>query len=84
MKTTCSYLHSARPYKFAQDVLSAIGGHADDDPFAAIRALADISGMPVPTGLAELESLPERFDTVIPASEGIAWIAAKMEGLSHD
>ena len=40
--------------------------------------------MPVPAGLAELESLPERFDTVIPASEGISWIASKMEALSHD
>ena len=77
-------LSTASPYKFAQDVLSAIGGHAEDDPFAAIRSLAAISGMPVPAGLAELESLPERFDTVIPASEGIAWIASKMEGLSHD
>ena len=40
--------------------------------------------MKVPAGLAELESLPERFHTVIPASEGISWVAAKMKELSHD
>ena len=77
-------LSTASPYKFAQDVLTAAGEPAVQDPFDAIRRLAEISGMPVPAGLAELESLPERFDTVIPAAEGISWIAAKMEKLSHD
>ena len=77
-------LSTASPYKFAQDVLKAAGEPSSDDPFEAIRSLHAVSGMPVPPGLAELESLPERFDTVIPSEEGISWIAAKMERLSHD
>ena len=77
-------LSTASPFKFAQDVLTAIGEPAADDPFDAIRRLSEVSGMKVPAGLAELESLPERFNTVIPASEGIAWVAAKMKELSHD
>ena len=77
-------LSTASPFKFAQDVLTAIGEPAEDDPFDAIRRLSEVSGMKVPAGLAELESLPERFHTVIPASEGISWVAAKMKELSHD
>ena len=77
-------LSTASPYKFARDVLAAIEGNACEDPFAAIRRLAELSGMKVPAGLAELESLPERFHEVIPASEGIARIASRMKELSHD
>ncbi len=75
-------LSTASPYKFAKDVLAVVDQPCDD-PFEAIHRLEACSGMPVPAGLAELETLPDRFHTVIPAAEGIAWITKKMEDLSN-
>lgn len=78
-------LSTASPFKFAQDVLSCISETTPEDAFEAMKKLSEKSGMPIPKGLAELESLPVRFDTVIPNSEGISWIASKMKELSsHD
>ena len=77
-------LSTASPYKFAQDVLSAITANASQDPFEAMKQLEELSGVPIPAGLADLESLPVRFNTTIDKEDGISWIAGKMEELSHD
>ena len=49
---------TASPFKFAADVLSALGRPQAQEPLAA---LASASGMPVPAPLAGLETRPVRF-----------------------
>ena len=55
---------TASPFKFAQDVLAAIG-RPGARGFAAVEALAEATGMAVPASLAELPSLPVRFTGVL-------------------
>lgn len=50
-------LATASPYKFAQDVLAAVGLH-EDDPHQALRTLAGLHDQPVPHPLAALEKAP--------------------------
>ena len=47
---------TASPYKFAAAVSGAIGLPAAEDEFAAIDALCEASGVPVPYGLKDLKS----------------------------
>ncbi len=75
-------LSTASPYKFAGDVLSCISDEAQQDAFAAMKQLNALTGLAIPEGLAELESLPERFHTVIAEQDGISFIAEEMEELS--
>ncbi|MGN1002258.1 MAG: threonine synthase [Oscillospiraceae bacterium] len=49
---------TASPFKFAADVLDALGEKAEGDPLAALSAK---SGVPVPTPLSGLESREVRF-----------------------
>lgn len=49
---------TASPFKFAADVLDALGVQAAGDPLAA---LAEKSGMPVPAPLSGLDTRPVRF-----------------------
>ncbi len=56
---------TASPFKFAADVLSALGGEAAGDPLSALSAR---SGRPVPAPLAGLEGRKVRFaDVAAPA-----------------
>ncbi len=55
---------TASAYKFADGVLSALGG-GQYDGFDAIDRLAYHTGVPVPAPLESLRSLPVRFDSVI-------------------
>ena len=77
-------LSTASPYKFAADVLEAINGEKHDDAFVAMDKLNELSGMKVPQGLAELKSLPVRFNEAIEVNEGIGCIVDTMRELSHD
>ena len=54
---------TASPYKFAPDVLDAVspGTVTGGDVFCAVRALSEITGMPVPAPIAALETKPVRF-----------------------
>ena len=47
---------TASPYKFAAAVSGAIGLPEAEDEFAAIAALSEASGVPVPYGLKDLKS----------------------------
>jgi len=77
-------LSTASPFKFSRDVLSCISDAPVKDDFDAMHQLAEISGMKIPAGLAELEQLPERFHTVIEKNQGIEFIADEMKALSND
>ena len=80
----CVVLSTASPFKFSRSVLACLDQPLPEDEFEAMRNLAALSGLKVPTGLAELETLPVRFREVIDRSEGKAVIMKRMEELSHD
>ena len=56
---------TASPFKFCGSVLPALGADVPDDSFAMLDKLAQISGLPVPNGLSELQNRPERFAAII-------------------
>lgn len=65
----CVVLSTASPYKFPSDVLGALGEIVPEDEFEAMRALHEKTGAPVPQSLAQLRSLPVRFNAVIAPQE---------------
>ena len=71
-------LSTASPYKFPAAVLAAIGGEAGGDEFARMDALASLSGVPVPRGLASLRGKKERHGDVIGVGEIIPYIKTKL------
>jgi threonine synthase len=56
---------TASPYKFSQDVLSAVSGETAADEFSAIERIAALSGMPVHRAVAGLRDRPVRHTRVI-------------------
>ncbi len=52
-------LSTASPYKFPAAVLSALGEEPDADEFRVMYRLNELSGVPIPHGLATLERKPE-------------------------
>ena len=80
----CVVLSTASPFKFSRSVLSCLDQPLPEDEFEAMRNLAALSGLTIPPGLAELETLPIRFREVIDRAEGKAVIMKRMEELSHD
>ncbi len=77
-------LSTASPFKFCRNVLSCISDDVPEDEFEAMKKLSEVTGLPVPAGLAELEDLPVRFTRSIAVNEGIDVIAERMRQLSHD
>lgn len=73
-------LSTASPYKFAPAVLAALGQKVPDDAFAAMAELQTLTGVPVPTPLAELETLPVLHHDCIEVSEMADYVRRKMEG----
>ena len=47
-----------------------------------MKQLNKLTGLSIPKGLAELESLPVRFETVIAKEDGISYLADEMKELS--
>ncbi|MDE5583525.1 MAG: threonine synthase [Ruminococcus sp.] len=61
---------TASPYKFSEAVLEAVqGGKSELDEYDMIDKLNELSGMAVPSALADLKNKPERFNDVIEKSE---------------
>ena len=56
---------TASAYKFASNVASALGLPASEDGFAAVRDLAEKTGVPVPSGLRDLDRKTVRHSSVI-------------------
>jgi len=61
---------TASPFKFNRAVLEALGRNpGDKDEFILLQELSELSGLPVPEKLAELEELPELHTDVCAQSE---------------
>lgn len=73
-------LSTASPYKFAPAVLAALGQKVPNDAFAAMAELQTLTGVPVPTPLAELQTLPVLHHDCIEVSEMADYVRRKMEG----
>ncbi|MBR5322978.1 MAG: threonine synthase [Clostridia bacterium] len=56
---------TASPYKFASNVYTSLTGETKENEFDALKATEEISGSPIPTPLASLESKKVRYTTVI-------------------
>ena len=56
---------TASAYKFAANVASALGMPPAEDGFAAVRELEKKTGVPVPSGLRDLDQKTIRYDSVI-------------------
>ena len=54
---------TASPFKFAGSVLDALGAEKDDEEFAQLEQLSRISGLHIPSSLAELKKLDVRFSS---------------------
>ncbi len=63
----CVVLSTASPYKFAGDVLAALGGDAEAE--AALTALAEATNTSVPPPLEGLSAKPVRFDGCVNREE---------------
>jgi len=61
-------LSTASPFKFATSVLSALG-ETETDGFAALSALSEYSGTPIPERIGELNTLEERFMDIFRVGE---------------
>ena len=71
-------LSTASPYKFPAAVLSAIGGDASGDEFEIMDRLHDLTGVPVPQGLATLRSKAERHTDVIDREDMQKYVLGKV------
>lgn len=71
-------LSTASPYKFPAAVLGAISLSAEGGEFAEMDALAALTGVPVPKGLASLRGKSERHRDVIGVGEIIPYIQRKL------
>lgn len=70
---------TASPYKFSDAVLEAIeGGETVADEYGKVDRIAKLSGIPVPTSLAELKDKPERFSDSIDKSEQKEYVLGKL------
>ena len=58
-------LSTASPYKFSQNVLSAISGKSVKDPFVAAETLETLSAVPIPEQISQLKSKEKKFTKVI-------------------
>ncbi len=75
-------LSTASPYKFPAAVLSALGERPMEDEFATMYRLNELTGVPIPFGLATLEKRPVLHRDVIGREEMAAYVAKKMESWS--
>lgn len=65
-------ISTASPFKFAVNVLEALGednSQESTDPFSKLDLLSSLSGLTVPSGLADLKDLSVRFTKVMDPSE---------------
>ena len=71
-------LSTASPYKFPAAVLSAIGGDTDGDEFEIMARLHEMTGVPVPRGLATLQSKSVRHTDVIDREQMQDYVLCKI------
>ncbi len=67
-------LSTASPYKFPAAVLTAIGQSLSGTEFDQMRQLEDVTGVPIPKGLATLAGKPQRHTAVVEKSEMLPFV----------
>ncbi len=67
-------LSTASPYKFPAAVLSAVAGKAEGDEYAQMRKLSQLTGVPIPKNLANLQGKEERHRGVINKDEMLNYV----------
>lgn len=67
-------LSTASPYKFPTAVLSAIGGDTSGTEFQQMERLSQLTGVPVPRNLANLQGKPERHTAVIDKDAMLSYV----------
>ena len=67
-------LSTASPYKFPAAVLEALGEPVPADEFEAMDRLHEITGVPIPQGLAALREQPVRHTDVIDRDEILQYV----------
>ncbi len=72
-------LSTASPYKFTQDVLKAISGKSQKDPFVAASTLNQLTASPVPDQLLNLKQKEVRFHDVIERTETLDAVMSFVE-----
>lgn len=65
--TPCVVVSTASPFKFVNTVLEAIGEDVPADDLKALRALEEVTALPLPDSLADIIKKPDRFKSVIKA-----------------
>ena len=73
-------LSTASPYKFPAAVLSAIGGDTTGTEFQQMDRLEQLTGVPIPKNLANLQGKPERHTGVIDKEEMLDFVMNQVEG----
>ncbi len=74
-------LSTASPFKFPADVLLALGAPEERSGFAAMEALARLTGVEPPAELAALADAAVRFDGAIAPADAVAFVEAEAERL---
>ena len=71
-------LSTASPYKFPAAVLTALGQTPDEDEFAALEQLQQLTGVPIPKNLAALREMSVRHRDVIDKEEMLSYVLRKV------
>jgi threonine synthase len=68
-------LSTASPFKFPQVVAEAVLNERFESGFDAMAALRNQRHLTIPAPLAQLQQLPDRFDTVLEPDAMPEWVA---------
>ncbi len=71
-------LSTASPYKFPAAVLSALGQAVEEEGFALMDRLHDLTGVPIPPQLASLRQKKVRHTDVIDREEMLSYVLGKI------
>ena len=74
-------LSTASPFKFPATVLRAIGGDCGGDEFAQMERLSELSGLPIPRGLAGLREKEVLHRDVIDREALLDYVRAQLDTL---
>lgn len=77
-------LSTASPYKFPAAVLRAIGGDTSGSEFQQMRRLSDLSGIPIPQNLADLQSKEEKHTGVIEKDKMLEYVLGLGKRAMHN
>ena len=78
----CVILSTASPYKFAKDVLDTLG-YEINESFAALNLLEEISEVPIPKNLKDLDKAKVRFKETISIKNGMKVIEERLKEIEN-